>query len=354
MHLSSIPLQPIGSSLYALPAQEQLQPIIERIQQLSEERLQIAYIAIPTLKQALKQPYGLLKILPASIYATLLGLGALTSYSSFVLLANSNFSSAFSSNLSERVYFANNITNSGALFACITDFPAITYVFFHFVLDKPYRESMHEVLDEIYHTCVNEEMTPEMHEELYQRHISLLQSLRVEKFYRNPDPLSSTGAAYRELASVLTNIDSELEKGVSFRELAKNGLEALKQDTVGWKLAKMAAVSVSLFTTAFSCFIIMENSILVQDTPVSDLFSADKEEQTEEAFYLTQLGGLFSSLTAIGAVTYMSYRLFVQSAYKKAMQAKIEACFAKYSPGTLSSEMRIALYRIKEIKLKSL
>ena len=109
--------------------------------------------------------------------------------------------------------------------------------------------------------------------------------------------------------------------------------------------------SVSLFTIALASFLILENIILVADTPVGDLFSSDKSKQNDEAFYLTQLGCLFSTLTAFGVAAYVFSRLFLENGYKKTMHEKINACFAKYRPENLSVETRNALHKIQQIKL---
>lgn len=337
---------------------EEQKPIIEKIQSLSEGKF--STIAIPTIKNWFKefkqQSYSksTLKILVLLLYSNLLGIGGLTSYASLNLLLNGDFSSALSSNVDSRVNFANNITNAGALFGCITDFPAISYIVYLFVGEEAYKEAVHELWDANYHSCVKENptLTPEMHEELYQRHLSKLKSFGIDDFYRNPDLLSTTGAMYEQLSPILKVIDEEIKKGVSISDLAKNCIEAFKQDSCVKKSAKITAGSFCLFMMALSSFIILENGILLINTSVGSLFFGNKTEQNDEAFYLTQLGGFFSSLTAGGAAIYLSFRLFLQYSYKQTMREKINACFAKYTPRDLPTTMINALYRIKEIKLR--
>lgn len=115
------------------------------------------------------------------------------------------------------------LTNVGAIFACITDIPFFTYLLYTFVLKNAYHKAVHQVSDESYHSCVDENptLTMEMHEELYQRYISKLQSLGLEDFYQNPDPLAPTGALYNELVPILEEIDQEIKKGLSIRGLGK-------------------------------------------------------------------------------------------------------------------------------------
>lgn len=368
--MSSVPLTSISTALdndnivsqsfQSLLLEEQikrLQPTIEKIQRLSDE--QLSKIATLTMRRWLKdlkqQPClkNATQIFSLPIYASLVGMGTLTSYSSINLLYNANFSQALSSNKNLRVSFANNITNAGALFACITDFPAITYCLYLFVFEKAHRDTVHEILNESYLTCVNKDqtLTPEMHEELYQRHILNLQHLGLDNFYLHPDVLSQTGAIYDELAPILEEIDRELKNGVSIRKLGENCIESFKQDPCTKKLVKITAGSISLAIMTFSSFIILENIILLKDTPVNELFSNNRAEESNEAFYLTQLGGLFSSLTAFGAAAYISFRSFLRTPYKKTLCEKINDCFTQYTPVDLSNSARNALYRIKEFKI---
>ncbi len=332
--------------------------MIEEIQNFSEKRL--SQIALPIIRHWLsefkEQSYSTsaLKILALPVYTGLVGIGVIASYASINLLVNGDFSSALSSDISERVNFANNITNAGALFACITDFPAITYALYLFVMKKAYRKALQEALHESYHLRVDKHpsLTKEMHEELYQRHILHLQNLHLEGFYQNPDLHSETGEIYGKLAPLLKNIDEELKAGISLSDFKESCIEALKEESFANKILKIAGGALSLGVTALASFIILENVILLKDTPVSDLFIGNSTAQNVEAFYLTQLGGLFSSLTAIGAAGYITFRSLVQAPYKTAMQKKIEACFSKYTPSNLPAEENRALSWIKEIKLK--
>ena len=224
-------------------------------------------------------------------------------------------------------------------------------------MKKAYLDAVHEVLDESYHLFINDSedfpLTEEMHEELYQQHISKLQSLGLDdKFYYNPDLVSPTGKVYKELAPILTKIDQAIKKGLSISDLAKNCVETFKRETCAKKLINITGGSISLCMMALASFLILENSILIADTPVGDLFSSDKTKQNDEAFYLTQLGGLFSAVTAFGVAAYVLFRLFLQTPYKKTMREKINACFDKYRPDNLSTDMRNALHNIQQIKLK--
>ena len=330
---------------------EPLKPTIEKIQ-----ALEFSKIVIPTLRHFVsefkKQPpfHKVVKVLSFPTYGALLVIGFFSSYASLLLLYNADFSSALSSNASVRVNFANNITNAGALFACVTDFPAISYVLYLYMLRKPHQKAVLELMNQKYHSSINElNLSTELHEELYQRYIAKLQSLNLDGYYLNPDLLSSTGAIYQELAPILNQIDQEIEKGISLSEL-----RVFREESWGTKLAKITVGVSSFAIMALSTFILLENTILIKDTPDGDLFSQDGDAQDAEAFYLTQLGGFFSSLTAFGAAGYLSYRTFVQSAYKKAMSKKIEAAFIAHTPSNLPLAQKNELYRIKEKKLLKL
>lgn len=300
------------------------------------------------------------KILASTTFMGLLGLGFITSYASINLLYNTSLSSAFSSSIATRVNYANTVTNAGALFTSITDIPAITYSLYLFIIKDAYRKAVHKLSDEAYHSSINDPdhiLTPEMREELYQEHISELQRLGVKDYYLRPDPLAPTGALHAALAPRLKEIDLEINKGVTFRAVWKRCMETFRQESCVAKLAKVALGSVGaifiLFAQALSTFVILENGILINDTPVRDLFSSNSTSSLNEAFYLTQEGNVFSSITSFATATYLCYLLFFRTAYKKTMCEKICASFAdRFSD--LSTSMSFALHRIREIKLKKI
>jgi hypothetical protein len=266
------------------------------------------------------------------------------------------YSQAFSSNVSLRVNFANSITNAGAIFACVTDFPAISYAFYVLLLRHTYQSALQEKLNDGYYRCLSEYggLNEEMREVIYQRHLFELRHAGIGRFYSSPDPLSRTGKIYHEMAPILELIDRELDRGISFKDWGKNCVVVIKQDSLLKRIAKLFAGTLSFGIIGMSTFIMLENAILLKDTPVGSLFSGDGEQQNEEAFYLTQLGGFFSSLTAFGAATFMDYHLFFRSAYNKTKRDLIHACFAKYTPADAPLAWKNELFRIKEFKLKSL
>jgi hypothetical protein len=332
---------------------EELSSTIEKMQNIPFSRI-VAPMAKHWLRDFKRQspPQKIVKISVISVYAGLAGTGFLAITSSIILLRDADFSLALSSDIDTRVNFANNITNAGALFACITDFPFLCVVLYFYMLQKAHNEAVSEVMSENYHSSIDGlNLTPENHEELYQRHISKLQSLGIDRFYLNPDLLSKTGAMYKELAPILEKIDREIEEGLSAGELGIECAKAFAQESPATKLAELGAGAISLSFMALSAFIILENAILIKDTPDRDLFSSNAVAQDIEAFYLTQLGGFFASLTAFGAAAYLAYYVFVQASYKRAMCKKINASFTAHRTPDLSPALSDALYRIKEKKL---
>ena len=334
--------------------------IAEQIESVAKEKF--SRIAVPALRHWLKefnaQPYttSALKILALIAYGGLLGVGVINSYASLNLLWNGDYSEALTSNLEKRVDFANTITNAGALFACITDLPALTYVVYLYVLGKAHRKAMHEALDGSYQFGMENyvsRLTPMMHDRLYQRHILKLDALGIERFYVRPDLMSEEGKMHSELAPVLEQIDEQVEKeGISWRAMARHSCAEFKQASCLRKCAKLSAATLSVGCQALSVFLILENSLLIKDTPLSDLFSSDSKLQNNEAFYMSQLGGVFSSLIAFGASGYVNYALFWRSAYQKTLREKIKLCFANCNISSLSAPVISALYRVRELKLK--
>ena len=356
------PSTPLSAKNIQIEEEAQFILITKKIGGFSQEKL--SGIAIEMAKYWLEdfkhQPYlaSALKILALPTYAGLLGIGILTSYASINLLYNTNFSSALASNIDERVNFANTITNSGALFACITDFPAITYVLYLFVFKKAHKETLYKILDESYHFCMTQDLslTSEMHEKLYQQHIAELQALGMDRYYLHPDLLSQTGALHAALAPLLKEIDLEIKEESSLKNLLapllRNAIAAFKQDCCLKKSAKIAIGSISLSSWILSSILILESMILLQGTPVGNLFSDDTNDQTNEAFYITQIGCLFSSLTAFGAAAYVFYRLFLQNPLQKTMHEKMSACFDRHQPNNPSTATARAFHRIREVSLK--
>ena len=277
-----------------------------------------------------------------------MGLGILTIGSSGILLSSGNYSNAFT------VDFANDITNAAATLCLITDFPAFTLGIYLLFIKKGYIEAVRELMDKAFHSCLNEDLNPELHEKLYQWHISQLQDLGVDKFYLNPDPLSQTGQLHQALAPQLAKIDKELKRGVSIKDVGRNCIDGFKITSFPIKIAKITTFSISTCIIALSFFLIFENYVLVAKTPVNDLFSGNKTDQYNEAFYLTQLGGVFSSVTAIALSIYLLFFVCLRTPYRKTKRQKIEDSFVNNTPPELSVNMRNELYRIKEMKLKKI
>lgn len=192
-----------------------------------------------------------------------------------------------------------------------------------------------------------------MREQLYQWHISQLQDLGVDDFYRNPDPLSLTGDIHRELAPALVKIDQDIKEGVSIYDISKNCFQEFKQASCAMKLTKITACILPPSILGLAVFLIMENYVLIAKTPVNDLFIGNSTAQYNEAFYLTQLGGVFSSVTAVAVGVYAFFMMCLKAPYKKTKREKIEACFLENKPAQMSTDASNELYRIKKIKLKN-
>ncbi len=341
-----------GPDLLLEEQREQLQPIMNRIRDLSE--VTFSKIAFPTLKFCFKnlkkKPYlkSSLKIIALLAYLNLLGLGILTIGSSGVLLSSADYSNVIS------VDFANDITNAAAALCLMTDFPAFTLGIYLLIIKKGYIKAVRELTDAGFHSSLNEDLTPELHEKLYQWHISQLQDLGVDNFYLKPDPFSQTGQLHLALAPQLAKIDKEIKKGVSIKDVRRNCLDGFKKTSFPKKIAKITVFSISACIIGLAFFLIFENYVLVAKTPVNDLFSGNKTNQYNEAFYLTQLGGVFSSVTAIALSLYILFFVCLRNPYKKTKREKIDAAFIHNTPLELSANMRNELYRIKEIKLKKL
>ena len=90
---------------------------------------------------------------------------------------------------------------------------------------------------------------------------------------------------------------------------------------------------------------------MVFDTPVNDLFTGTTEMQIEEAFYLTQVGGLFSCLIGLIVASYTCWYLSFETIFNNIKQDKIMTAFKQIDKTVLSVAERNALYRIQEIKL---
>ena len=130
--------------------------------------------------------------------------------------------------------------------------------------------------------------------------------------------------------------------------LSQKIYEAFMHESLLRKLTKLMGGAISIFSWILGSLLILENIILVKDTPVGNLFSKNRTDQTNEAFYITQVGCLFSSLTAIGAAAYLLYRLFLQTPYQRIKHDIIEACFATHYSQDLDLSTSNELYRIQQ------
>lgn len=364
MHLS-VAIIPVEStrtpqniqSLLSVEEQAKLRIITEKIRCLFEENRSRIYLE--TLKNCFRESKHKpchINILKASTVPVAIGLTAVAGIiivSSFTLF-KLDLSSALSSNIPKRVALANDFTNAGALFACGTDYPAFCYSFYLFVLKNPHLKALHDAMENSYYSAIRGDLTltPQLHEELYVRYVSKLRSLGVDRYYLNPNRLSRTGALYAELAPTLEEIDRGRDRGVTCRELGKRSVERFIGKPC-WKKCEMITVaSTSLFVMSLASLLLIENGILLLDTPVTDLQSPNEQDQINEAFYLTQMGGIFSSLTAFGIAGYIIYRVFFLDAYKQEMFEKTDDIFLESTSDTLSSEARAALNTIRQIKLE--
>lgn len=330
-----------------------LKPIIAKVHDLSEEGFcnlatstgkhwcgQVARVQSPC--KSISQIGALLTC------GTIIGFGILTSWASFVLLVGGDYSAVTSSSASVRVNFANNITNAGALFACVTDIPALLYYMgYRFALRRAHRQATYDLLSKRYYDAV----VPQGHiEEFSKLHLAKLQK-RGLPFYRNPDLRTRTGLLYEKLAPALREIDEEIRQGIPTCALLKRCIQRLHQQSCLMKLAKTATTVALLGTMGLAGFILLENAALVQGTPVNDLFSKDPLAQNAEAFYFTQLGGAVCSFTAFGASAWiLSHLAFIQTTYRTMMCEKINACFDKYD--NLPQDQRAALADIRDKKLE--
>lgn len=336
-------------------------PLIERIEQLCQKRL--SHIIYPVMKhwfQDLKDPPYILtamKIVSLPAYASLLGVGFLTTVASGDLLFQAQYPQALSSDTMDRVDFANTFTNVGALFACITDLPAISYVFYVLNFQKAHVDVSHEVLDKAYFEIMEDlEIDPHLREQLYMIHLEKLQSFGVDRFYLRPDPNTEIGNLYRSLTPLLEKIDQKIENAASWQnsycDLWNHFKESMKTQSCSKKLVKGALGALCLGTWALSAFLIWENGVLLVSTPVEDLFSRDSDRQESEAFYITQVGGAFSALTAFGAAACTFWFSSLQTPFKKMMIEKIKSSFEQSVPEDLSLDESRALLRIKNLKLR--
>lgn len=330
-------------------------PVREKIERIAKEKFSRSTV----LKYWLKSLKGVdaLRVVVLPVYAGLVGAGLLTSYASVNLLYNGDYASAFSSDVSARVNFANTITNAGALFASVTDLPAITYVVYLITLQPAHRQAAREALDRSYQLALDGTIPDaELHEELYQWYVEKLQTLGVDNYYLHPDPSCETGQMHQELSTTLAEIDQELQIGLSlkdnWRSLCKYTIAEFRKSSCAKQIGKTAVLVLALSTASIATMLIIENGLLIKDTPVSDLFSGNSTTQVTEASYLTQVGNLFCSLTSIGIASYVTYNLFLKKAYEKSMRERIKSAFTSRMENLTDNTLRDELYRIKSFRLK--
>jgi hypothetical protein len=134
------------------------------------------------------------------------------------------------------------------------------------------------------------------------------------------------------------------------QNLFKHCIAEFRKSTCVEKLGKTTVLTIAISTQAIASMLILENLILIKDTPIGELFSRDPTTRVTEAFYLTQIGNLFCSITSIGLSAFATYTVFVKNAYRKTMHERIEAAFSGRMTN-LTDSLRNALFKIKSCKL---
>ena len=309
--------------------------------------------------QLTRPPYALtaLKVVSLPMYAFLFGVGFLTSSASVIQLIHAKYSQAFSSNVSTRIDFANTFTNVGALFACVTDLPAITYVVYLLNFSHIHRELTHETLMRAYHDVMqDEEIDIEVRRSIYDLYLQQLMRLGIDRFYLLPDVRVELGAFYQEQASALREIDEEIERQTSlqncYRDVLKHLVASMRQKSCAHHITNIALGLLCFSTWALSALLLIENGVLLKDSKVGDLFSSNRIDQDNEAFLITQIGGAFSALTAFGSAGYIAWIRWLKQPYHKTMKERIFGCFQKYTQEPpLPEDKQRAWQRICDLKL---
>ncbi len=335
----------------------ELRPVLEKLERFTRERFSCSSVRKIWCKSLKEEPsLGVLRVVVLPSYAGLAGISLLSSLASLVILYDGHYGSAFSSDITTRVKFANTITNSGALFACVTDLPAITYITYLFVFQSAYCQAVRNALDESYEYAVLQDATipPELREDLYQFYINKLQALGIDNYYLHPDPLCETGKMHQELCTTLQEIDQELQMSLfdkqNLQNLFKHCIGEFRKSTCVEKIGKVTVLTIAMSTQAIAFLLIIENLLLIKDTRVRDLFSSDPTTREIEASYLTQVGNLFCSVTSIGMSALATYVVFVKNAYRKTMRERIESAFSGRMTD-LTASLCNAMFKIKSYKL---
>ena len=118
-------------------------------------------------------PVRILKVAPLGISVCLLPIAFFASYASVVLVVKGDVSGSFSSNESRRLDSSNLLTNSGAIFACLTDFPAIVYGAYLLSLRSAHCQAQRQDLEKLYTAIVEEDgvvLANPVREYIYQKY----------------------------------------------------------------------------------------------------------------------------------------------------------------------------------------
>ena len=303
---------------------------------------------------------SLFKVFVMVVYLSILCLGFLACYSSFNLLVNCGFNGSFSSDKPLRVDYANKITNTGAFLAAITDLPAISFVVYLLVIKNAHTNALRTVLNHIFFNFLakNPDLNGQQHEALYQRHVKVLQETGIETYYMSPNKQSYTGTIHEELAPILQDIDSNIKVGVV--DVCQTWVSSFQKASLLLKCGKLlgllATLTIFFSMMLFSVFVIFQNLVLVFDTPVPDLFIGSTDKQVDEAFYLTQVGGLFSCLIGLIVASYGCWFLSLKPTYYDTKHTKIKIAFASINHTTTTSltiQQHKELFNIRECKLSA-
>ncbi len=312
------------------------------------------------------------QVIPFGVLGALMPVALLTVASSVVVLATGDVASSFSSSAEKRVTAANLLTNAGALFACVTDLPAIVYVIYKASLGKEHARATYEQLKGAYHLRVDakesllEGIGPLSTEEvsslrdlLCEWYMQRVQRLGIDEYYLDLDPASELGremVAHKEmLDAMMQQVREKTTVHALSKDVSWQSFTYWRNDSLGKQIAKGVGAGLIISTWALSLFLLAQNAILCVSAPIEDLWARDVSRQVNAASDFTQLGNFFSCLTAFGAATYVGGVVGVMPAYRAVRKKTIEQIFDSHIPDlrSLSASARGAMRQVKRLLLKS-
>ncbi len=348
-----------------------LQPILQNIRKKIDEDFRVFHIASRSLQNCFHE----LKQKPLLSLGKLIVLGGcgigMTNIiegiiSGEVLFKDVSFYDNFSSVKATRINAANLLTNAAQNASFTMDGIFLIYNIYYLFLRTTYQKAAYRIIDEAYDKYLNDNSIPiDLLNELYDIKRRELNPYRTIDFEMRDQPLEPANIDHvaslrskpmirKSLKPTLRKVRIDLKERMSFlhlfRKILRNCLEEIKTAPL---------LSVGKFVILCGIGYMMKNivkgvvsgEVLFNDVSFYDNFSSNQTTQINTAGLLTNAASNVSFSVDGAFLLYIVYRLFLERAYRKAVQSSIQdSCDTYLASPALPLDEADELYDIKNLE----